>query len=62
MTPPHSPPPLAWRVKDFCRAVHISKATFYNYMAAGRIRTIRIAGVRLIPADAVAEFLKGDPS
>lgn len=49
----------ALRVHEFCRAFGICKATFYNYKRDGLIRTVRIAGVRLVPADAVAEFLGG---
>jgi predicted site-specific integrase-resolvase len=41
----------AWRVCEFCEAHRISRSTFWKYAALGRIRTIKIGGRVLIPAD-----------
>jgi hypothetical protein len=57
-TPTLAPSRRAWRVRDFCREFGISKSTFYNYRADGRLSTVRIAGVRLVPAEAAEEFLR----
>lgn len=50
--PAHSEalPPLAYSVNDFCRAVGIGRTLTYSLISKGEIRTIRIAGRRLIPA------------
>jgi excisionase family DNA binding protein len=54
--------PRAYRVADFCRAYGLSRSTTYNLMAEGKLRTIKIAGRRLIPADAAEALLKGEPA
>jgi hypothetical protein len=43
--------PLAYRINDFCQAMGIGKSAFYILVKAGKIKTIVIAGRRLIPAD-----------
>jgi hypothetical protein len=52
MSPITNPPvpPLAYRVNDFCRVLGISRATFYLLVKRHEIRTICIAGRRLVPA------------
>lgn len=47
----------AWRVDDLSKAIGLSKSTLYKAMSDGRLRSIKVAGRRLIPADAVEEFL-----
>jgi excisionase family DNA binding protein len=47
----------AWRVKDLSKAIGLSKSTLYSAMNDGRLRSIKVAGRRLVPADAVDEFL-----
>jgi excisionase family DNA binding protein len=47
----------AWRVDDLSKAIGLSKSTLYSAMGDGRLRSIKVAGRRLIPADAVDEFL-----
>lgn len=42
-------PHLAWRVNSFCRAVGISRTSFYELVKRGEIRTVLIAGRRLVP-------------
>jgi excisionase family DNA binding protein len=49
--------PRAYRVKDFCKAFGVSRSTAYNLMADGKLRSVRIAGRRLIPADAAEALL-----
>ena len=46
-----APPRLAYRVSDFCKSVGLGKTKFYEWMQAGKIKTITIGGRRLIPAD-----------
>lgn len=40
-----------WRIKDFCPEHGISRSTVYKLIAAGKLRTVTIAGRRLIPGD-----------
>jgi excisionase family DNA binding protein len=59
MDSPDQPlPPRAYSVKDFCKAFGLSRSTAYNLRADGRLRTVRIAGRRLIPADAAESLLR----
>jgi predicted site-specific integrase-resolvase len=43
------PPRLAWQVNPFCRAVGISRTSFYELVKRGEIRTVLVAGRRLVP-------------
>ncbi|MEP6967566.1 MAG: helix-turn-helix domain-containing protein [Pseudomonadota bacterium] len=49
--------PRAYGVKDFCRIYGVSRSTTYNLIAAGKLRSVRIAGRRLIPTDAAEALL-----
>ena len=42
-------PRLAWRVNQFCEAVGISRTSFYELVKENKIRTVMIAGRRLVP-------------
>ena len=52
--------PLAYRVKEFCRRVGISPATFYKYVSLGKIRVVKIGGRTLVPAAEVERLLTGE--
>lgn len=52
--------PRAYRVQDFCRAYGLSRSTAYNLMAGGKLRSVLVAGRRLIPADAAEALLNGE--
>lgn len=46
-----------YSVDEFCRAHRISRASLYNYWAAGiGPRTMRVGSRRLISAEAAAEW------
>jgi predicted DNA-binding transcriptional regulator AlpA len=47
----------ALRVNDFCAAYGISRATAYKLMKQGKLRTVLIAGRRLVPVDAAEALL-----
>jgi excisionase family DNA binding protein len=51
---------LAYRVDEFCRVAGLSRSTIYKLMSEGRLRTVRVAGRRLIPADAARALLAGE--
>ena len=52
-----APSRRALRVRDFCNAYGFSKATTYNLIKTGRLRTVRIGGIRLIPVDPAESLL-----
>lgn len=59
-TLPNAPAPRAYGIKDFCRAFGISRSTAYNLMSAGQLRSVRVAGRRLIPADSAEALLQDE--
>jgi hypothetical protein len=40
---------LAWRVNQFCDAIGISRTSFYELVKQNKIKTVIIAGRRLVP-------------
>lgn len=50
---------LAWRVKEFCEAIGISRSHFYEQVKRGKIKTICIGGRRLVPDTERARILSG---
>jgi predicted site-specific integrase-resolvase len=49
--------PLAYRVNSFCRAIGISRTSFYELVKQGKINTVVIAGRRLVPASEADRLL-----
>ena len=49
----------AFRVNDAAATYGISRSTIYILMKEGRLATVKIAGRRLIPRDALEILLKG---
>ena len=47
----------ALRVSDFCQAYGLSRTTAYELMKSGRLKSVRIAGRRLIPVDEAEKLL-----
>jgi predicted site-specific integrase-resolvase len=56
---PNEPPRRALRMRDFCEGYGISRATAYKLMRAGKLKTVRVAGRRLIPVEAAEALLLG---
>jgi excisionase family DNA binding protein len=52
------PPPekLAYRVGDFCAASGISRSTFYDLVADGKLRPVKCGGRTLVPAEEARRF------
>ena len=48
---------LAYSVAEFCHMSGIGRTFFYKLVASGRIKTVKPGGRRLVPAEAVREFL-----
>jgi excisionase family DNA binding protein len=61
MRKPQSTPPetrRAYRVNDFCALYGLGRSSVYALMAKGKLRTVRIGGRRLIPADEAEALLR----
>lgn len=56
-TDTNTPPKLAYSVKEACKATSWGRTTLYSHISSGRLRTVRIAGRRLIPAEALIALL-----
>jgi excisionase family DNA binding protein len=50
-------PKAAISVAEFCRTCSIGRSSFYNLVAAGRIRIRKLGRRTLVPAGEVAAFL-----
>jgi excisionase family DNA binding protein len=58
---PSQPVPLArigYRVNDFCAVTGIGRTSLYELIRDGKIKTVRIAGRRIIPASEAERLLK----
>jgi excisionase family DNA binding protein len=51
------PEPLALRINDAARVVGISRSSIYNLIREGRLRSIKVAGVRLVLKDELLGLL-----
>jgi excisionase family DNA binding protein len=49
--------PMAFTVNEYCDRTGISRSSFYKYVALGKIRTVMVAGRRLVPAAEEARLL-----
>ena len=61
---PRLPPPpadsaLAYRINDAAIVSGLSRATLYRLIKENKLRSVRAAGRRLIPSDALRELLNG---
>jgi hypothetical protein len=60
--PPSPLPPdivLAYRVNDAIRVSGLSRSSIYKLIGEGKLRSVLVAGRRLIPADALRALLRG---
>ena len=48
---------MAYRVNDAAKVSGLSRSTIYNLIAARKLRSVVVAGRRLIPADALRDLL-----
>ncbi len=49
MISPTAPPPVNWRVNDFCSAFGIGRTKFYSLVKAGQLNPIKLGKTTLIP-------------
>jgi predicted site-specific integrase-resolvase len=55
----NEPPRRGLRMRDFCEGYGVSRATAYKLMKAGKLKSVRVAGRRIIPVDAAEALLEG---
>jgi excisionase family DNA binding protein len=48
---------LALRINDAAVAIGLSRSTLYKLMATKQLRTIKVAGRRLVPMDALHDLV-----
>jgi excisionase family DNA binding protein len=51
--------PLAYRVNDAIKVSGLGRSSIYKLISDGKLRSVLVAGRRLIPADALGELLRG---
>jgi excisionase family DNA binding protein len=51
-------PKRGYRVNEFCQAVGISRASVYELIKHGRLKSVRICGRRIIPVDEAERVLR----
>jgi excisionase family DNA binding protein len=47
-----------YRVNDFCEAVGIGRSKTYALIRAGKLRSVRIGGRRIIPSEEAESLLR----
>ncbi len=52
--------PLAYSIKEAARVSSLSKSGIFNLIAAGRLKTRKIGGRTLIPADSLRALIDGE--
>ena len=50
---------LAYRLNDAARVAGLSRSSLYVLIGEGKLRSVLVAGRRLIPADALRDLLRG---
>jgi excisionase family DNA binding protein len=54
-----SPAPITVRIKDACRMTGIGRSKLYLLIAEGRIETVKIGSMTLIPVASLEAFVLG---
>jgi excisionase family DNA binding protein len=49
---------LLYRPKEAAEALGMGRATVYNLMRSGRLRSIKDGGMRLITLDAIRDYIR----
>jgi excisionase family DNA binding protein len=51
-------PKLAYRISEAAQIISVSRKTIYRLIAAGRLKTIYLGRVRLVPATALRALIE----
>jgi excisionase family DNA binding protein len=49
--------PLLFNVRDAARLLGLGRSKFYELLSTGEVRTVRVGRRRLVPADALTEYV-----
>jgi excisionase family DNA binding protein len=49
----------AYQINEAVAAYRVSRSTLYKLMAAGKLRSVKLRGRRLIPVEAIEALLTG---
>lgn len=53
---------ISYRVAEAAHVSGLSRSTIYELIAAGKIRDIKVAGCRIIPAEDLLRLIAGSPT
>jgi excisionase family DNA binding protein len=53
MTTMTDTPRMAYRINEAAKQVGISRATIYRWIATGKLKTVKVGGIRLVSAKAI---------
>jgi excisionase family DNA binding protein len=56
-TPGGALTPLLFSVTDAARLLGLGRSKLYELLSAGEVRTVKVGRRRLVPADALAEYV-----
>lgn len=52
-------PALAYRVDEAADAMRLSRSAIYELIRSGQLRTVKLGRRRLVPVQALAEYMNG---
>jgi len=55
--PSTDPGKKLYRIPEAMRLLSLSRSVIYNQLRSGRLRSVKEGSTRLIPADAIAEYV-----
>ena len=55
-------PNLAYSINEACAATSLGRTSIYGYISSGRLRTVRVGGRIVIPADSLEALVAGEAS
>jgi excisionase family DNA binding protein len=59
-TEKYAPPKIGYSIKEACQASSLGRTTIYGHISAGRLRSIRVGGRTIIPADSLQALISGE--
>jgi excisionase family DNA binding protein len=48
-----------FKLKEVCQMFHVSKPTLYKWMREGKLKTVKIDGLRFVNEEDLKELVKG---
>ena len=53
----HNTPKLGYSIREACHASSLGRTTLYKAIATGRLRSVRVGGRTIIPAEALIALI-----